>query len=76
MAFASRTYQKSYSVASQDWELLDSENESSRGQERLSVASLSSDESDTVIIFGGGKRTSNNPQSPIHPTLNQESIEV
>ena len=58
MASVARNYQKTNSFASQDWDLLSSDSEESSLpmiQERLSVASLSSEESDTVVIFGGNK---------------------
>lgn len=62
MASIARNYQKTNSFASQDWDLLSSDSEESNLpmiQERLSVASLSSEESDTVVIFGGNKGAKN-----------------
>lgn len=62
MASVARNYQKTNSFASQDWDLLSSDSEDSNLpmiQERLSVASLSSEESDTVVIFGGNKGNRN-----------------
>lgn len=56
---AAKSYHKTNSFASQDWDLLSCDSEESSLpliQERLSVASLSSEESDTVVIFGGNNK--------------------
>lgn len=62
MAYAAnRGLQRIHSSTSQEWDLI-SDGELENLQERLSVASLESEESDTVIIFGGngGSRSVSN----------------